>query len=202
MKNIKVGVGIGESTRAISLEDEKKSDLLEKLYYTDEPVDQVIDKFMKQYYNHREHDFLIKICVEEVKERSSYQNSVICARLLGKFKAKEGIQALVDNILIGPFDIGINPALEKVESIKINKDDFPAAYALMQIGKSSTNALREKIASLNGEEEEDDVYRLICLNTIKKIEGDKKAKILINNMIEKEKNLQRKQNLEKALKLF
>jgi hypothetical protein len=201
VKNIKIIDSSGGSTLKSSPEDEKKYDLLDKLYYTDEPVDRVIDRFMKQYYNPREHNFLIKTCVEVVKEDCTYQNRVICARLLGKFKAKEGIQALADNILIGPFDMG-NPSFEKAKSTKIDKENFPSAYALIQIGKSSTSVLLEKLASIDGEEEEDNTYRIVCLKTLKKIEGDKKAKTLIDNVIKKERNPQRKQNLERASKSF
>lgn len=201
VKNIKVGIGLSDIKYEVTAEEEKKADLLDKLYYTDEPVDQVIDRFMKQYYNPKEHEFLIKTCIEVVKDDCTYQNRVICARLLGKFKAKTGIQALADNILIGPFDIG-NPSFEKAKSTKIGKEKFPAAYALIQIGKPSTSVLLEKLVSLNGEEEEDDVYRLVCLNTIKMIEGDKKAKSLITGMLEKEKDPLKKQNLERVSKLF
>lgn len=118
----------------------------------------------------------------ELKQKAAFK--------LGKLGIAGAMYVLADNIAMkGPGPFG--------EKLIISYETYPAAAALIDIGKPAGEAVLSRLAK-----EEDDNIRLLCLEVLEKIDGSDSTKKLLKRIARVERDSKRKTNYIKAIELF
>lgn len=133
----------------------------------------------------------VQLTIEALKKILSIEDyplkrRLIAVHLLGKLKAEEAVDVLMDNLLL---------SYEGDKNFEeLNQDNFPVGFALIQIGIPTRQPLLNKIKIT----EDAEVMRL-CTFVIMKTEDKEIAKVVFEKAIQQERDIKKKENLNKAL---
>ncbi|MBU4305980.1 MAG: hypothetical protein KJ893_10255 [Candidatus Omnitrophica bacterium] len=180
VENVKVGHGI--SVTKATLETRSVAEVIRKMQEIDEGLtDSTLEKFFPEQINHVN---ALKIILGD--ENHSLKRRLLAAKLLGELSSVDVTDVLVDNLVMG---------VKKAEEFRnLNENNFPAGFALIQIGIPSRVHLLNRIKIADDEE----IIRL-CVFVLMKIEDKDVARFILEREIGKETGASQREKLEKAL---
>jgi len=178
VKNIIYGEGLGFANFEIASTEEIQN-VAEKIKFNSTDTN-IIDLFPEA----NKTKYILKK-IARTKSFSEHKR-IAAIQLLGKLRITFDVDILADNILLG--------YTKKNDSDKLNENNFPVGFALIEIGVPARKKLLQKVKTAKNDE-----LIPLCAYVISKIEGTDVAKFIFTKAMEQEQHSKTKAKLQKAL---